>query len=78
MILYDQYEVVLTNCGYGELDSDQCIRLKSSSVFIIGITDSHIHNQDLDSKADLYLRRPLLISELPFIVAQDDCIISSS
>jgi len=89
MISDDRYEVVLTNGGYRELDHDQCIRLKSSSVFIISITDSHIRNQDLDSKADLYLRRPFLISELwlsiekqldnqSFIAVQDDCTRSSS
>jgi len=88
MISDDRYDVVLTNGGYRELDRDQCIRLKSSPVFIIGITDSHILNRDLDSKADLYLRRPFLISELwlsiekqlynqSFIVAQDDCTRSS-
>jgi DNA-binding response OmpR family regulator len=64
MISDDRYDVVLTNGGYRELDRDQCMRLKSSSVFIIGITDSHVRNHDLDSKADLYLRRPFLISEL--------------
>jgi DNA-binding response OmpR family regulator len=64
MISDDRYDVVLTNGGYRELDSEQHIRLKSSYVFIIGITNSHIQNNDPDSKADLYLRRPFLISDL--------------
>jgi CheY-like chemotaxis protein len=64
MLSNDQYDVVLTNGGYGELNPDQHIKLKSSSVFIIDIKDSHNQNQDVDLKADLYLPRPLLISEL--------------
>jgi CheY-like chemotaxis protein len=64
MLSNDQYDVVLTNGGYKELNPDQHIQLKSSSVFIIDIKDSRNQNQDTDLKADLYLSRPLLISEL--------------
>ena len=89
MISDDRYDVVLTNGGYRELDRDQCIRLKSSAVLIIGSTDSQIRNQDIYSKADLYLRKPFLIYKLwlsiekqlynqSFIVAQDACTRSSS
>jgi len=62
MLLNDQYDVVLTNGGYRSFNPDHHPRLKASSVFIIGITDSH--NQTQDIKADVYLPRPFLISEL--------------
>jgi CheY-like chemotaxis protein len=64
MLSNDQYDVVLTNGGYRALNPDQHIQLKSSSVFIIYIKDSRNQDQDMDLKADLYLPRPLLISEL--------------
>jgi DNA-binding response OmpR family regulator len=64
MLSNDQYDVVLTNGGYKQLNPDQYMQLKSSSVFIIDIKDSRNQNQDMDLKADLYLPRPLLISEL--------------
>ena len=64
MLSNDQYDVVLTNGGYRELNPDHHTQLKSSSVFIIGITDSHKRTQDMALKADLYLLRPLLISKL--------------
>ena len=64
MLSNDQYDVVLTNGGYKELNPYQCMQLKSSSVFIIDIKDSRNQNQDMDLKADLYLPRPFLISEL--------------
>ena len=64
MLSNDQYDVVLTNGGYTELNPDQHMQLKSSSVFIIDIKDSRNQNQDRDLKADLYLPRPILISEL--------------
>ena len=62
MLSDDRYNVILSNGGYGELNPDHHTLLKSSSVFIIGITNSHKHTQDL--KADVYLPRPFLISEL--------------
>jgi DNA-binding response OmpR family regulator len=64
MLSNDQDDIVLTNGGYKELNHDQHMQLKSSSVFIIDIKDSRNQNQDMDLKADLYLPRPLLISEL--------------
>jgi CheY-like chemotaxis protein len=64
MLSNDEYDVVLTNGGYKELNRDQHMQLKSSSVFIIDIKDSRNQNQDMDLKADLHLPRPLLISEL--------------
>jgi CheY-like chemotaxis protein len=64
MLSNDQYDVVLTNGGYKELNPDQHMQLKSSSVSIIDIKDSRNQNQDMDLKADLHLPRPLLISEL--------------
>jgi DNA-binding response OmpR family regulator len=64
MLSNDQYDVVLTNGGYRELNPDQYMQLESSSVFIIGIKDSHKQNHTMDSKADLYLPRHFLISEL--------------
>jgi DNA-binding response OmpR family regulator len=64
MLSNDQYDVVLTNGGYRELNPDQHMQLKSFSVFIIDIKDSLSLNQDMDLKADLYLPRPFLISEL--------------
>jgi DNA-binding response OmpR family regulator len=64
MLSNDHYDVVLTNRGYGELTPDQYMQIQSSSVFIIDIADSHTQNHTRDVKADLYLSRPLLISEL--------------
>jgi DNA-binding response OmpR family regulator len=64
MLSNDQYDVVLANGGYKELNPDQHMQLKSSSVFIIDIKDSRNQDQDMDLKADLYLPRPFLISEL--------------
>ena len=64
MLSNDQYDVVLTNGGYKELNPEQHMQLKSSSVFIIDIKDSRNQTQNTDLKADLYLPRPLLISEL--------------
>ncbi len=64
MLANDQYDVVLTNGGYKELNHDRHMQLKSSSVFIIDIKDSRNQNQDMDLRADLCLPRPLLISEL--------------
>jgi DNA-binding response OmpR family regulator len=64
MLSNDQYDIVLTNSGHKELNHDQYMQLKASSVFIIDIKDSHNQNQDRDLEADLYLARPILISEL--------------
>ena len=64
MLSNDQYDVVLANGGYRELNHDQHMQLKSAPIFIIDINDSHEKNQDTDLKADLLLPRPFLISEL--------------
>lgn len=64
MLSNNQYDVVLTNGGYKELSPDQHVQLKSASVFTIDIKNSRDQNQDVDLKADLYLPRPILISEL--------------
>jgi len=64
MLANDQYDVVLTNGGYRELNPDQLMQLRSASVFMIDIKDSRNQNQEMDLRADLYLPRPLLISEL--------------
>ncbi|MGZ6292550.1 MAG: hypothetical protein ACXWMK_10215 [Syntrophales bacterium] len=64
MLSNGQYDVVLTNGGYKELNPDQHRQLKSASIFIVEIKDSRNQNQDGDLKADLYLPRPILISEL--------------
>jgi len=64
MLSSGEYDVVLTNGGYEELSPDQHRQLKSASVFIVEIKDSRNRNQDGDLKADLYLPRPILISQL--------------
>ena len=64
MLSNNQYDVVLTNGGYKELNPEQHMQLKSSSVFIIDIKDSRNQTQNTDLKADIYLPRPILISEL--------------
>jgi CheY-like chemotaxis protein len=64
MLSNDQYDVVLTNGGYKGLNPDQHMQLKLSSVFIIYINNSSNQNQDMDLKADLYLSKYFLTSEL--------------
>jgi DNA-binding response OmpR family regulator len=64
MLSNDHYDVVLTNSGYKELNPDQHMQLKSSSVLIIDIKDSLNQNQDMDLNADLYLPKRFSISEL--------------
>ncbi len=64
MLSNDQYDVVLTNGGYKGLNSDQHMQLKLSSVFIIYINNSSNQNQDMDLKANLYLSKYFLTSEL--------------
>jgi CheY-like chemotaxis protein len=64
MLSNDQYDVVLTNVEYKGLNPDQHMQLKLSSVFIIYINDSSNQNQDMDLKADLYLSKYFLTSEL--------------
>jgi len=62
MLLNGQYDVVLTNGKHKTFNLDLHTRLQPSSVFVIDITNSHSQTQDLN--ADIYLSRPLLISEL--------------
>lgn len=64
MLSDEKYDIVLTNGGYSKLNYDQRMQLKTSSVFIIDIKESHNQNQRMDLQADLDLPRPLLISEL--------------
>lgn len=64
MLSSDSYEVVLTNGGYKELNPAQRGQLKSLPIFIIDIKDSRSRDQDMGLKADLYLQKPMLISEL--------------
>ena len=64
MLSDEQYNVVLTNGGYEELSSDQHSQIKSSSVFIIGITGRQKHEDGMDSKVDLCLQRPFEASRL--------------
>ena len=63
MLSNDQYDVVLTNGGYKELNPDQHMKLKSSSVLIIDIKDS-LNQNHMDLNADLYLPKCFSISEL--------------
>jgi len=64
MLTDERYNVVLTNGGYEELNPDQHSQLKSSSVFIIGITGQQKRDEGMDSKVDLCLRRPFEASKL--------------
>jgi hypothetical protein len=66
-----RYNVVLINGGYEELDPDQHFRIKSSSVFIIGITGQQKRDEGMDSKVDLYLRRFFEASKLLQAIAPD-------
>ena len=64
MLSDERYTVVLTNNGYKKLYLDQHFGIKSSSVFIIDITDTRKRDKEMDSKADLYFRRPFEASRL--------------
>jgi len=64
MLSKEQYHVVLTNGGYEELDPDQRSWLKSSSIFIIGITGQQKWDERLGIKVDLHLRKPFELSRL--------------
>jgi DNA-binding response OmpR family regulator len=63
MLSGEQYNIVLTNGAYEELNTDQCSWLKSSSVFIIGITNQK-KNENLALKEDMQLQRPFESSKL--------------
>lgn len=62
MLSDENYNVILTNGGYLELNHDQHTRIKSSPVFIIDIAEKQ--GNSTDSKADLKLQKPFAISEL--------------
>ena len=64
MLSSSQYEVILTNGAYVKLNPEQFMQIKTSSVFVIGVKDSHRNIPDMNLKADIYLQRPFLISEL--------------
>jgi len=64
MLSDEHYDVVLTNGSYGDLQKDQYLRIKSSSVFVIGIKDPMRSNEAMDPAVDLYLYRPFGASEL--------------
>ena len=59
MLTDERYNVVLTNGGYEELNPDEHSQIKSSSVFIIGITGQQKHEEGMDSKVDLFCEDPL-------------------
>jgi hypothetical protein len=58
MLSGEQYNIVLTNGAYKELDPDQCSWLKSSSIFIIGITDQKKNEERPVLKVDMHLQSP--------------------
>ena len=58
------YDIVLTNGNYKALEQEHHYRLKSSSVFVIGIKDPKRGNEAMDPVVDLYLYRPFSASEL--------------
>jgi DNA-binding response OmpR family regulator len=64
MLSDERYNVVLTNGGYKNLDADHLAWIKSSSVFIIDITDQQKYDEAVDSKVDLCLRTPFEASKL--------------
>ncbi len=64
MLSDERYDVVLTNGSYGDLKQDQCSRMKSASVFVIGIKDPMRSNEAMDPTVDMYLYRPFGASEL--------------
>jgi len=61
MLSDENFNVILTNGGYRELNRDQHARLKSDSVFIIDIAEKQ---SDEDVNANLKLQKPFAISEL--------------
>ena len=71
MLSDDHYNVVLTNGGYEDLDPDQHFWLKSSSVFIIGITDQQKCDERRGIKVDLRLQRPFESSKLWQAISPD-------
>ncbi len=64
MLSSEQYNVILTNGGIKELNPDQCSRLKSSPVFIIGITDKKKFDESPALNINMYLQSPFEASML--------------
>jgi DNA-binding response OmpR family regulator len=64
MLSGEQYNVVLTNGGHRSFPPDHLSRIRSSSVFVIGITDQQKRDDRADSSVDLCLRRPFEASKL--------------
>ncbi len=64
MLNDEQYDVVLANGSYEELDPEQRLKMKSLPAFIIGITQSNRGGEEKDPDVDLYLQRPFLASRL--------------
>ena len=64
MLSDEHYDIVLTNGSYGYFKEDQYSRVKSSSVFVIGIKDPMKSDEAMDPAVDLYLYRPFGASEL--------------
>ena len=58
------YDVILTNGNYSALKQRDHLRMKFSSVFVIGIKDPKRGNEAMDPAVDLYLYRPFAASEL--------------
>jgi DNA-binding response OmpR family regulator len=55
LLLDDQYNVVLTNGAYKELNLDQHAKIQSLPVVVIGITDLQKRTREKDSTIQLYL-----------------------
>lgn len=64
MLSDERYNVVLTNGGYEDLNSDQHFQIKSSPVFIVDIAERQKRDEGRDAQADLYLQKPFAVSEL--------------
>ncbi|MEN6489398.1 MAG: hypothetical protein ABFD66_11055 [Smithella sp.] len=63
MMSSEQYNIILTNGAYEEIDPNQSSWLKSSSVFIIDITNQK-ENESSVLKADIQLQSPFESSKL--------------
>jgi DNA-binding response OmpR family regulator len=72
MLADERYNIVLTNGGYENLEPDHLSRITSSSVFVIGITGQQKCNEAVDSRVDLYLRRPFEASKLWRAISSDE------
>jgi len=64
MLSSEQYNVILTNGGIKELNSDQCSWLKASSTFVIGVTAKKKFAESPACNIDMYLQSPFEASKL--------------